>query len=113
MRTLVVSNDVMDPLSSKLRGLLRAGVDGQGPSAATFADAEHMLTQAQAELVIIVLSPEPELALAAMRQLRRGPARFLLAVGEITDPKLILRALQHGADHYLDQADDDEFGLGL
>jgi len=65
MRTLVVSHDVMDPHSSKLRGLLRTLVDSQGPSAATFADAEHMLSQAQAELVVVVLSPEPEPGLAA------------------------------------------------
>jgi pilus assembly protein CpaE len=105
MRTLVVSHDVMDPESSQLRGLLRTLVDNQGPAAATFANAAEVLSQVQAELVVVSLGPDPERGLETMRQLRRTAGCFIVMVGPVTDPKLILRALHHGADHFVDQAD--------
>jgi pilus assembly protein CpaE len=105
MQTLVVSHDVLDPESSQLRGLLRTLVDSQGPAAATFANAEQVLSQVQAELVVVSLGPDPERGLETMRQLRRTAACFIVMVGPVTDSKLILRALYHGADHYVDQGD--------
>ncbi len=114
MRTLVVSGNVLDAVSSKLRGLLRTLVDTQGPAAATFDNADHAVLQIQAELVVVVLSPERERGLEALRRLRRVVPGFLLAVGEVTDPKLILRALQSGADHYVDQDGlENELEAGL
>jgi pilus assembly protein CpaE len=110
MRTLVVSHDIMDAASTKLRGLLRTLVDSQGPTAVAFANADQVLPQVQAELVVVVVTPEPERGLEIVRQLRRGPATFIVAVGQVADPKLILRALQQGADHFVDQT-DLEMGL--
>src|SRR5207249_4559549 len=102
---LVVSHDFMDAQSSKLRSLLRTLVDSQRPQAATYSNAEQVLTQAQVELVVVVLWPEPDRGLEALRQLRRAVSGHIVAVGEVTDPKLILRALQHGADHYVDSGE--------
>ena len=105
MRTLVASMNVLDPVSAKLRSLLRALVDSQGPVATSFDKAEESLLQVQPELLVVVLSPDADKGLEMVRTLRRGMPGYLMAVGEASDPKLILRALQLGADHYVDQAD--------
>src|SRR5439155_23345564 len=57
------------------------------------------------ELVVVGLWPEPDQGLEAIRQLRRAVSCQIVAVGEVSDPKLILRALQHGADHYVDSGE--------
>src|SRR5262245_1012503 len=93
MRTLVVSDDALDSLSSRLRGTLRTLVDGQGPASADYATAEHVLLEVQAELVVVVLSPQPERGLDVLRALRRGFSGPLFAMGPAADPKLILGAL--------------------
>jgi pilus assembly protein CpaE len=112
MRTLVVSHDVMDAQSSRLRGLLRTMVDNQGPAAATFTNVEQLAAQTQPELVVVSLAPDPERSLEALRQVRRAVGCFIITVGAVTDPRLILRAQQHGADHYVDQSGDLETEIG-
>ena len=42
---------------------------------------------------------------AALNRVRSQVAGRVLAVGPTADPKLILRTLQEGADHYLDEDD--------
>lgn len=114
MQTLVVSQDALDPISCKLRGMLRTLVDSQGPSTATFDGAEHALIETQPELVVVALSQLPDRGLEVIRMLRRGIPGHLLAVGPVSDSKFILRALQCGADHYLDQSElETELEAGL
>jgi len=110
MRTLVVSDDALDALSSRLRGSLRTLLDAQGPASADYESAEQVLLQIQAELVVVVLSPQPERGLAVLRSLRDALSGPLFAMGPAADAKIILGALQCGADHYLDQ---DDFQLQL
>ena len=110
MQTLVVSNNVVDPVSTRLRGVLRNVTDGQGPAVADYEDVERQLSQGQPEMLVVVLSPDPERGLDALRRVRRVAAGYVLAVGQASEPKLILRALHEGADHYLDEA---ELELGL
>src|SRR2546430_17630628 len=105
MRTLVVSDDALDALSSRLRGTLRTLLEGQGPASADYATAEQVLVEIQAELVVVVLSPQPERGLEVLRGLRGALTGPLVAMGPAADPKVILGALQCGADHYLDQDD--------
>jgi pilus assembly protein CpaE len=100
-----VSIDVLDPISTQLRALLRRLVDRQGPITSSFDKAEESLRQVQPELLVVVLSPNPDSGLDMVRVLRRHLAGHLLVVGQASDPKLILRALQLGADHYVDQVD--------
>ncbi len=104
MRTLVVSHDAMEAVTSKLRGILRA-VDSQGPATTTFESVENALFQVQPEMVVLVLSPDPERGLKMLHQLRREISGHVLAAGQASEPKLILRALQCGADHYLDETE--------
>ena len=110
MRTLVVSNNLVDPVSTRLRGVLRSKIDGQGPAVADYDDVERQLAQAQPEMLVVVLSPDPERGLEALRRIRQLATGYVLAVGQASEPKLILRALHEGADHYLDEV-DLEMGL--
>ena len=105
MRTLVVSTNVLDPVSTKLRGLVRTLVDSQGPVATTFDKAHDVLSEVQPELLVVVIPHAADDGLEMVRTLRRGMPGYLMAVGEASNPKLILRALQSGADHYVDQSD--------
>jgi pilus assembly protein CpaE len=110
MRTLVVSKTLSDAVASRLGSLLHTLVDNQGPARATYETAEAALFQGPPELIAVVLSQDPERGLDVLRRLRRGTSRLLLAVGQASDSRLILQALNGGADHYL--ADDDlEKGL--
>jgi pilus assembly protein CpaE len=110
MRTLVVSNNPMDAVSSRLRNAVRAKLDPQGPAISDFLEMERRFSQSQPEMVIVVLSPDVPQGLDVVRRARRQTANPILAVGPVSEPKLILRALQEGADHYLDEA-DAEIGL--
>jgi pilus assembly protein CpaE len=50
---------------------------------------------------------DPETGFDVLRKLRRLKTNSLLVMGHSADSKLILRALQAGADYYLDEADLD------
>ncbi len=110
MRTLVVSQAFSDPVSARLGDLLRALVDENGPARATYDTAEQALFAGPPEMIVVVLSHNQERGLDVLRQMRRGSSRYLLAVGQTSDSKLILRALHQGADHYLDE---NELETGL
>src|SRR5439155_19761301 len=105
MRTLVVGHDIMEGVISKLRCILRAQVDTQGPTTATFDNLDQALFQIQPDMVVVALSPNVERGLEILRKLRREIPGCLLAVGPASEPKIILRALHGGADHYLDESD--------
>ncbi len=105
MRAVVVSSNVIDATSTKLRAALRARVDPQGPAAVTFDDAERALSRAPAEMLAVVLSPDPERGLELVRKARNLGSGYVLAVGHTEDSRLILRALHDGADQYLDESD--------
>src|SRR5258708_5237496 len=114
MRTLMVCLNVVDPISSKLRGLLHGLVDSQGPATASFANAEETALRHEPELVVVVLSASADESLEIVRVLRRCTHGCLMVVGPASDPKLILSALQFGADHYIDQVNlDAEVNAGL
>jgi pilus assembly protein CpaE len=103
MRTLIVSNDLT--INSTLREILvREGYECLISSLPPREPPNDDQAGATAELLIVVLSPEPELALAFLRQARQEQKRPILAVGPADDAKLILRVLREGATQYLDQA---------
>lgn len=56
-----------------------------------------------ADIVLVVLPPDPERAVTVVRDLRRRTSARILAVGPATDTKLVLRAMREGASEYLDQ----------
>ena len=105
MRALVVNHSNGHPLTARLREALRGRVDPQGPVLACYKEVENRLAQVQADMVIVVLGEDPEGGLEALRKLRRQASGCLLAVGQTSEPKLILRAQHAGADLYLDEAE--------
>jgi pilus assembly protein CpaE len=105
MRTLVVSSNIVDPVSTRLRGFLRNKSDSQGPAVANYDEVERQFAQIQPELLVVVLSPDPERGLDVLRRARRLTAGYVLTVGQTSESKLILRALHDGADHYLDEGE--------
>lgn len=66
--------------------------------------AASRMAQAQVEVAMVVLSPQPEPALTLIRETRAGLARQVFAIGPVSEPKLRLGALREGADQYLDEA---------
>jgi pilus assembly protein CpaE len=105
MRTLLVSDDLADPVTSRLRGILRVRVDEQGPVTADFNDVVQRLPEVGAELLVVVLSANPETGLQTLRQVRPLTSGYVLVVGQASDADLIMRALHEGADHYLSETD--------
>jgi pilus assembly protein CpaE len=86
---------------------MRHGYDCPAACVAAPAAAVDQFGQAQQrpDLVVVILSPGPEPALAALAALRlRSQARFL-AVGPAADPRLVLRALRAGVSDFVDEAE--------
>jgi pilus assembly protein CpaE len=105
MRTLVVCSDPLDSVTARLRPILRAKVDPEGPAVTQMSEFDRRFNQFQAELLLVVLPSEEERGLEIIRKARRLMRGFIIAVGPVFDPKAILRTLQEGADHYVDEAD--------
>ncbi len=66
---------------------------------------ENRLVQERPELLLVVLSPDPEPGLALLQEVRARYQGRVLAVGPAEDSKLILQTLRAGADRYLDESD--------
>ena len=105
MRTLVVSGNVLGPVSNRLRDVLPAKLDCQVPVLAGFDEVEPRLAQVRPDMAVVVLSADPEQGLEVLRRARALMTGYILVVGQASEPKLILRALHEGADHYLDEAE--------
>jgi pilus assembly protein CpaE len=67
--------------------------------------AANRLAQSNADILVVVLSPDPKPALALLQGNRSPSVKRVLAIGPVGEPKLRLAALQEGADNYLDEAE--------
>jgi pilus assembly protein CpaE len=105
MRILVVSGSILDPVGGRLKEVLPAKLDCQAPEFSSYEQVDQTLAQIRPDLAVVVLSPDPEAGLEALRRTRAHMSGYILAVGLASEPKLILRALHEGADHYLDEAE--------
>jgi pilus assembly protein CpaE len=105
MHTVVLSDDVQHPAALKLRELLRACGDRQGPALVAFAQSDEALARTSPDLLVVLLSPDPQTGLTVLRKARSRAATPILAVGQVSEPRLILRALHGGADHFIDEAE--------
>jgi pilus assembly protein CpaE len=102
MQAFLVSDQ--ESQSIKVRQLLlRTGADCPAARVLSLDLAAAHLTMERPDLVVIVLSPDPEKALNVLAEVRAvAPAR-VLAIGPASDPKLIRRAYQLGASDYVDE----------
>lgn len=69
--------------------------------------AKQQLTRLKPDLVVLVLSPNPDAALSLPAELRGLVQGRILAVGPASDTRLVLRSLRSGADDYVDEGDLD------
>jgi pilus assembly protein CpaE len=105
MQVAVLIHNTSHPLALQLRELLQARLHCLSPVLVAFDQAEEVLARSRMSMLVVVLSPFPDRALALLRKIRALVPGPVLAVGLASDSKLILRALHEGADHYLDEAD--------
>ena len=112
MRVIVVSDH--EPTTARVRQLLlREGQDCP-PSNAFSLDRAlgHSLGGTDPDLLIVVLSPDPERVLACLGTLRLLTQARLAVVGPSQDPQLILQALRAGASDYVDEMELETELLG-
>lgn len=76
---------------------------------------EASCREKESAFVVVVLSgTNSDRTLETIRRLRDGWAGELLVIGPATDPKLILRSIQAGANLFVDEADlDAQMGAAL
>ncbi len=104
MHAFIVSDH--EPTSTQVREvLLREGLDCPASHVLALDQAVEKLGGAQADVVVMVLSPAVERALGVLRQLNGTMQTRFLTLGPASEPKLILQALRDGAHQYLDEAD--------
>jgi pilus assembly protein CpaE len=104
MRAYVISDH--EPLAGRVReALLRAGCDCPAGQVVPLARASDALSVGVGDLVVVVLSPEPAVAQAALMELRPLSGANVLAVGPTTDTRLVLQTLRGGASDYVDEAE--------
>lgn len=103
MQAFIVSDH--ESISGRVRQvLLFEGLDSQASHVVPLDLAEHHLAGGQPELLVMVLSPDPERALAVLGELRRKLQSRVLVVGPASS-KLVLRALRGGAADYVDEVE--------
>jgi pilus assembly protein CpaE len=103
MQTSIVSDH--ESISARVRQVLLFGGHECPASHMVPIDlAAQNLAQARPQLVVLVLSPDPDRALAMLGKLRDKGQRRVLAVGPASS-KLVLLALRGGADDYMDEVE--------
>ncbi len=106
MQAFLVSDH--DTLGAKVRQvLLRHGQDCPAAHLVSLDLAADHLTAARPDLIVLVLSPDPDRALGILSDLRAVVSARILAVGPVSDPRVIRRAYQSGASDYIDEIDLD------
>src|SRR5205814_66110 len=85
---------------------LRTVCGSHDPQLVSYEQIEKSPSSIEAELVIVCLPViNPDRGLQVIKRLRDSTTGHFFAVGHILDPKLILKAMQAGADLYIDQTD--------
>jgi pilus assembly protein CpaE len=106
MHTILVCQSRDNPILSRLEGLLLAQRGSTPPEVVTLDQAEARCRKGSPGLVVVLLQgSDQDRTLDTVRQIHNIRTGHLLVVGPATDPKLILRAMQAGADLFLDEAD--------
>ena len=104
MQTYIISDHA--PTSHRVRqALLGQGQECPADHILPMQGATERLAQTPADLLAIVLPPDPTRSLGVLSDLRLlSPARMLV-VGPASDSRLVLQALRAGAADYIDEAD--------
>lgn len=104
MRTFIVSDHVS--LSQRVRqALLGQGQDCPTEHAVPLQGAAGRLAQAQADLLVVVLPPDPDRSLALLSELQPASQARVLVVGPASNSRLLLKALRAGATDYIEEGE--------
>lgn len=106
MHAVILSDS--QPVSFRIRQqFLHDGLECQAGDVLTLDRGADRLPQITPDLVVVVMSPNPERALLALNEARLLTQVRILAVGPASDPRLVLRTLRSGASDYLDETELD------
>jgi pilus assembly protein CpaE len=98
-----------EPLAGKVRQVLHhEGHDCPPGNLLPLTGAADRLAQVRPELLVVILSPDPERALAMVEALQLPGQAQVLIIGPARDSRLVLRALRGGAQDYVDEAELEE-----
>jgi pilus assembly protein CpaE len=104
MRTLILCNDRSDPVLAALLEQIGREPGFEKTDVALLDRAEATLRESNPDLILVLLAADQaESTLDVVRHVSGD--RRLLVIGPATNPKLILRAMQAGAELFLDQAE--------
>ncbi len=103
MKLFTISDDPAMGETVRLN-LVSEGFDCPSSNVLPLNAAAHVLGKEKAELIAVVMEPNPERALAMILTLKgQGPVE-VVAIGPAVDTRLVLRVLRAGADDYVDSA---------
>jgi pilus assembly protein CpaE len=97
-----------------VRRLLSSCPGVSEPELASFESAEGKCARTAPDLVVLLLDDNPGQGQEVIRRLREKNQGYIVAIGEISDARVILRSLQVGANLFLDVAElETEFHPAL
>lgn len=107
MHSLIASDNA--ELASRVRQVLtRRAPESAQPQLVPLELAAERASRFVPTLVVLVVQPDRQRALAALRELKNAVQTSILLVGPADDPKFILTSLHEGADEYLDESQLEE-----
>jgi pilus assembly protein CpaE len=102
MQAFIASDNV--PISLRVREVFMQKVkDFAAAPVLSLERAAARLAQSPCDVLVVVLSPNPERALAELSKLRTLTQAHILTVGPSADANLVRRAYRSGASDYVDE----------
>ncbi len=102
---VLLSGDHETIVADVRRVLLREGLECPAAQVLPLAAMVEGLGKFHPDLLLLVLSPDPDRALSILANAKDGTRGRVVVVGPNVDPKLVVRALRGGADDYVDEDD--------
>jgi pilus assembly protein CpaE len=87
------------------RIVLREGMECPAGHVVPLATMLEGLGKIQPDLLLLVLSPDPDRALSVLAEAKDTTRGRVIVIGPSIDPKLVVQALRGGADDYVDEHD--------
>jgi len=102
---VLLSGDHETIVAEVRRVLLREGLECPAAQVLPLATMVEGLGKIHPDLLLLVLSPNPDRALSVLAEAKNAARGRVVVVGPNVDPKLVVRALRGGADDYVDEED--------
>lgn len=104
MRATIVSDNAK--LDQEVTNILqRSGYNCRVTAPTPFSGVVEQLARDRPELIVVILSPEPEAPLAVLHALKGCAPGVVLAIGPVAMPKLPARTMREGVNHFVFEED--------